>query len=131
MNLGEEVSSGYRGARWWTLRSVDPDGVVRLLCKVLAGVPHLPGAACRGRYELFDEVARGGLGSAPRAPQRGGRAVPAVPGTVGVPAGAVVHSGLHFCRPVRMIQTISGDDPNDLQLSADCPQEVVNPWNAA
>ncbi|HSL07756.1 MAG TPA: hypothetical protein VK887_07220 [Pseudonocardiaceae bacterium] len=35
---------------------MDPDGTVRLLGVILAGAPSLPGAACRGRWELFDDV---------------------------------------------------------------------------
>lgn len=35
---------------------MDPDGVARLVGVILAGAPSLPGAACRGRYDLFDEV---------------------------------------------------------------------------
>jgi hypothetical protein len=50
------VTSGYRGAWWWTLRTVDPDGVIRLVGAILRGTPSLPGAACRGRYELHDEI---------------------------------------------------------------------------
>ncbi|MGH3921504.1 MAG: hypothetical protein ACRDTT_01285 [Pseudonocardiaceae bacterium] len=34
------------------------DGVVALVGTILRGTPHLPGAACRGSYELFDDVAR-------------------------------------------------------------------------
>jgi hypothetical protein len=30
-NLGKEVSDRLLGAWWWTLRSVDPDGTVRLI----------------------------------------------------------------------------------------------------
>ncbi len=37
---------------------MDPDGVVRLVGVILRDTPHLPGAACRGRFELFDDVAR-------------------------------------------------------------------------
>ncbi|MGH3802136.1 MAG: hypothetical protein ACRDTD_18775 [Pseudonocardiaceae bacterium] len=37
---------------------MDPDGVVRLLEAILFDLPRLPGAACRGRFDLFDEVAR-------------------------------------------------------------------------
>ncbi|MGH3934145.1 MAG: hypothetical protein ACRDS1_04060 [Pseudonocardiaceae bacterium] len=41
--------------------AVDPDGVVLLVAEIVRGAPNLPGAACRGRFELFDEaVGRGG-----------------------------------------------------------------------
>lgn len=30
--------------------------MVLLLCEILHGVPSLPGAACRGRWELFDRL---------------------------------------------------------------------------
>ncbi|MGH4012208.1 MAG: hypothetical protein ACRDTH_29285 [Pseudonocardiaceae bacterium] len=43
---------------------MDPDGTVRLLGVILAGAPSLPGAVCRGRYDLFDEVPAG------RGPER-------------------------------------------------------------
>ncbi len=36
--------------------TVDPDGTVRLLIAILTGQPQLPGAACRGRHELFDPI---------------------------------------------------------------------------
>jgi len=55
-NLGEEVQSGYRGAWWWTLRTVDVDGTIKLVGAILRGTPSLPGAACIGRSELFDEI---------------------------------------------------------------------------
>jgi hypothetical protein len=29
-----------------------------VLCAILAGIPRLPGAACRGRHELYDEIPR-------------------------------------------------------------------------
>ncbi len=35
---------------------LDPDGVVRLLSKVLWELPNLPGAACIGRSTLFEDV---------------------------------------------------------------------------
>jgi alkylation response protein AidB-like acyl-CoA dehydrogenase len=35
------------GAWWWTLRTVDPDGTIRLVGAILRGTPNLPGAACR------------------------------------------------------------------------------------
>lgn len=38
-------------------RSVDADGAVTLVAAIVRGVPSLPGAACVGRWELFDEVA--------------------------------------------------------------------------
>ncbi len=44
------------GAKWLTLRTVDPDGTVRLVGAILCGTPSLPGAACRGRHELYDEI---------------------------------------------------------------------------
>ncbi len=44
---------------WWgTLRTVDPDGTVRLVGAILRGTPSLPGAACRGRHELYNDVVR-------------------------------------------------------------------------
>ncbi|MGH3936451.1 MAG: hypothetical protein ACRDS1_15980 [Pseudonocardiaceae bacterium] len=40
---------------------MDADGVVRLVAEIVRSVPNLPGAACVGRYDLFDEpVGRGG-----------------------------------------------------------------------
>ncbi len=44
------------GAWWWTLHTVDPDGTIKLVGAILRGTPSLPGAACRGRHELFDEI---------------------------------------------------------------------------
>ncbi|MGH3777296.1 MAG: hypothetical protein ACRDRR_16470 [Pseudonocardiaceae bacterium] len=35
----------------------NPDGTIRLVGLILRGTPHLPGAVCRGRSGLFDEVA--------------------------------------------------------------------------
>ncbi|MGH3896793.1 MAG: hypothetical protein ACRDTA_00785 [Pseudonocardiaceae bacterium] len=35
-----------------------PDGTVRLIGAILRGTPSLPGAACIGRHELFDDVAQ-------------------------------------------------------------------------
>ncbi|MGH3547873.1 MAG: hypothetical protein ACRDQU_07110 [Pseudonocardiaceae bacterium] len=37
---------------------MDPDGTVKLLSAILAGVRPLPGAKCIGRHELYDEVIR-------------------------------------------------------------------------
>lgn len=37
---------------------LDPEGSIRLLKRVLAGVPMLPDAACRGQHELFDPPSR-------------------------------------------------------------------------
>lgn len=31
--------------------------MVRLLCELLHGAPSLPGAACRGKWEMFDPLA--------------------------------------------------------------------------
>ena len=42
MNLGEEVTSGYAVVWWCTLRTVDSDGVVRLVGAILRGTPSLP-----------------------------------------------------------------------------------------
>lgn len=39
-----------------TRRPPPPPGVEALLAAILRGVPHLPGAHCRGRPELFDET---------------------------------------------------------------------------
>jgi transcription factor WhiB len=41
---------------------VDREATVRLLAAILAGQPRLPGAACRGRCELFDPI----RGNSPR-----------------------------------------------------------------
>lgn len=38
---------------------VNPDGVVALLGQVVAGIPSVPGAACRGRPGMFDDVVVG------------------------------------------------------------------------
>ncbi len=35
---------------------MDPEGSIKLLSAILAGMQPLPGARCVGRYELFDEV---------------------------------------------------------------------------
>ncbi len=35
---------------------MDPEGTIQLLTEIVRGAPSLPGVACRGRYELFDEV---------------------------------------------------------------------------
>ncbi|MGH3888769.1 MAG: hypothetical protein ACRDSZ_19790 [Pseudonocardiaceae bacterium] len=45
-------------AAWWcgTLRTVDRDGTIKLLAVILADLPKLDGAACRGRHELFDPI---------------------------------------------------------------------------
>ncbi|MCV7100914.1 WhiB family transcriptional regulator [Mycobacterium avium] len=37
-----------------TTPTLDPEGVTRLLSKVLAGAPKLPGAACREHADVFD-----------------------------------------------------------------------------
>ena len=47
-NLGKEVAQGYAAAWRCTLRTMDPDGVVRLVGAILRGTPSLPGAACIG-----------------------------------------------------------------------------------
>ncbi|OBK91482.1 hypothetical protein [Mycolicibacter sinensis] len=39
--------------------TTDPEGAVQLLSAILAGVPALPGAACRDRLETFDAAASG------------------------------------------------------------------------
>lgn len=39
--------------------TTDPEGAVRLLAAILAGIPALPGAACRDRWELFDASTSG------------------------------------------------------------------------
>ncbi|OBK82134.1 hypothetical protein A5649_09775 [Mycolicibacter heraklionensis] len=38
---------------------LDHDGAVRLLAAILAGVPHLPGAACAGIWSAFDAAEPG------------------------------------------------------------------------
>ena len=38
------------------LAAWDPEGTIQLLTEIVRGAPSLPGAACRGRYELFDTV---------------------------------------------------------------------------
>ncbi len=35
---------------------MDPNGTIKLVGAILRGTLSLPGAACRGRYELYDEV---------------------------------------------------------------------------
>jgi hypothetical protein len=35
---------------------VDHDGTIKLLSKILADLPRLPGAACIGRHEWFDRT---------------------------------------------------------------------------
>ncbi|MGH3897571.1 MAG: hypothetical protein ACRDTA_04825 [Pseudonocardiaceae bacterium] len=64
-------------AAWWcgTLRTVDRDGTIKLLAVILADLPKLDGAACRGRHELFDPMS-----ASPRPPRRSPPpAPPAVP----------------------------------------------------
>ncbi|MGH3685131.1 MAG: hypothetical protein ACRDSM_08770 [Pseudonocardiaceae bacterium] len=47
---------GYAAWRCGTLRTVDRDGTIKLLAVILADLPKLDGAACRGRHELFDPI---------------------------------------------------------------------------
>ncbi|MGH3550781.1 MAG: hypothetical protein ACRDQU_22200 [Pseudonocardiaceae bacterium] len=54
---------------WWTLRIMDPDGSIKLLSAILAGVQPLPGAACSGRHVLYDEL-HGGYGRRHRDQER-------------------------------------------------------------
>ncbi|MGH3548271.1 MAG: hypothetical protein ACRDQU_09185 [Pseudonocardiaceae bacterium] len=49
--------------------TVDPDGTVRLLSAILAGVQPLPGAKCVGQHELYDER-HGGYGRRHRDQER-------------------------------------------------------------
>ncbi|MDQ2882553.1 MAG: hypothetical protein M3Y48_15475 [Actinomycetota bacterium] len=49
--------------------TVDPDGTVRLLSAILAGVRPLPGASCVGHHELYDEL-HGGYGRRHRDQER-------------------------------------------------------------
>jgi hypothetical protein len=35
---------------------VDHDGTIMLVTAILRGTPSLPGAACRGEHELYDDV---------------------------------------------------------------------------
>lgn len=46
------------------LSRMDPEGTIQLLTEIVRGVPSLPGAACRGRHELYDELPAG------RGPER-------------------------------------------------------------
>ncbi|MGH3844366.1 MAG: hypothetical protein ACRDS0_23405 [Pseudonocardiaceae bacterium] len=48
---------------------MDPDGTVRLLSAILAGVRPLPGAKCVGQHELYDEL-HGGYGRRHRDQER-------------------------------------------------------------
>ncbi|MGH3550759.1 MAG: hypothetical protein ACRDQU_22090 [Pseudonocardiaceae bacterium] len=48
---------------------MDPDGTVKLLSAILAGVQPLPGAKCVGRHELYDEL-HGGYGRRHRDQER-------------------------------------------------------------
>ena len=57
MHLGEEEPPGYAAPSGWTLRTMDADGSIKLLGVILRGVPNLPGAACQGHHELFEDVA--------------------------------------------------------------------------
>ncbi len=66
---------------------MDPDGVIRLVGKILRGVPSLPLAACRGRSELFDDVAwEDPAGRTARLAAAGGCAATALNGTTAGPA---------------------------------------------
>jgi hypothetical protein len=38
-----------------TAARFDPEGAIRLLASMLAGAPKLSDAACRGRFDLFDD----------------------------------------------------------------------------
>jgi hypothetical protein len=38
--------------------TVDPNGTIKLLSKILWELPNLPGAACTGRHELYEDPAR-------------------------------------------------------------------------
>ncbi|MDQ2884024.1 MAG: hypothetical protein M3Y48_23455 [Actinomycetota bacterium] len=48
---------------------MDPEGSIKLISAILAGVRRLPGASCVGRHELYDEL-HGGYGRRHRDQER-------------------------------------------------------------